>query len=58
MKKSTVLNHYESEAEVARLLKITRQAVHNWGEVVPIKQAWKLERLSKGKLAMCLRDYR
>ena len=58
MRKETVIKMYQSEAEIARMLKISRQAVHKWPEVVPIKQAWKLERLSAGKLSMRLGDYR
>lgn len=57
MRKKTVLNYY-SQTEVANMLKISKQAVHKWPDIVPIKQAWKLERASKGKLAMRLSDYR
>ena len=53
-----VMNFFESEAEVARICGIKRQAVHQWLEIVPIKQAWKLERKSAGKLSMRLSDYR
>lgn len=52
------IKHFESEAEIARICKITRQAVHKWPYIIPIKQAWKLERGSGGKLSMRLADYR
>ncbi len=58
MRTEQAVKHFESKAKVARALGITRSAVTRWGAVVPIKQAWKLERKSGGKLAMRLRDYR
>jgi hypothetical protein len=58
MRTEQAVKYFESKAKVARALGINRSAVTRWGDVVPIKQAWKLERLSKGKLAMRLADYR
>ena len=58
MKKETAVKFYGSERALAKVLGISHQAVNSWKEIVPIKQAWKLERKSGGKLAMRLRDYR
>ncbi len=58
MKKETAVKFYGSERALSKVLGISHQAVNNWKENVPIKKAWKLERLSKGKLAIRLRDYR
>jgi len=57
MKKKTAIDYFGSKAEIARVLKISRQAVSNWGDVVPIKKAWKLQAASGGVLDMRLKDY-
>lgn len=69
MRKEQVMKYFESKygSDAVRAVcwacrtrgrPISRQAVHKWPEVVPIKQAWKLERASGGKLSMRLSDYR
>jgi hypothetical protein len=58
MKKSTAIKHFGSEAEIARLLKISPQAVNKWPAIIPIKQAWKLHDQAPDTLSMGLRDYR
>ena len=58
MRKETAVQFYGSERALSKVLGISHQAVNSWKTNVPIKQAWKLERKSGGKLAMRLRDYR
>ncbi|MCP5016225.1 MAG: hypothetical protein GY938_13280 [Ketobacter sp.] len=58
MRKNQVIKHFGSESEVSRLLNISRQAVNKWGEVVPIRHAWTLERASGGRVALRIQDYR
>lgn len=58
MKTVQAVKYFGSEAKLAKALNINRSAVHRWGEVVPIKRAWTIERLSKGKVAFGIRDYR
>ncbi len=58
MKKTHVIDFFGSQAEVARLLNISESSVSRWPEDVPIEQAWRLERLSKGDLRMRINDYR
>lgn len=58
MKKASAVQFYGSERALAKVLGISHQAVNRWNEIVPIKQAWKLERKSAGKLSMRLSDYR
>ncbi|MFA5387727.1 MAG: Cro/CI family transcriptional regulator [Candidatus Paceibacterota bacterium] len=50
MLSSTVFAYFSSKTEVWRLLGLTSGAVSQWGEVVPEKQAMRLERLTKKKL--------
>lgn len=58
MNKRQAIIYFKTQAEIARVLNITRQAVNKWPDVVPIKQAWKLEKASKGAVKMRLSDYR
>lgn len=50
MKKENVIKYFKSGANTAKFLKISRSSVSEWGTVIPEKQAFKLERLTKGKL--------
>lgn len=58
MRTKQAIKHFGSQTRVADILGINRSAVNRWGEVVPIKRAWELERLSKYKLSMRIGDYR
>ena len=50
MRKETAVQHFGSDAEVARALKISRQAVSKWPEIVPEGAAYKLQVLTGGRL--------
>lgn len=50
MKLSEAVAHFGTEAEVARKLNIRPQAVYQWGDEVPMRRQYQLERMTKGKL--------
>lgn len=59
MKKTAVLAYYANDSHaVAAALGITRQAVEQWGEVVPERSAYKLEVITKGDLKVDPELYR
>ncbi|MBE9491073.1 MAG: helix-turn-helix domain-containing protein [Bacteroidetes bacterium] len=51
---TTALKFYDSQSNLARALKISKQAVQNWVsrgyKYVPELQAFKLEKITDGKL--------
>ena len=50
MRKSEVIEHFGSVSKTASVLGISHPAVCRWGEVIPQKQAFVIERITKGKL--------
>jgi len=58
MQTKQAIKYFGSKAKVAKALKISRAAVTRWGEVVPIKKAWKINRISGDKVKMRIGDYR
>ncbi len=50
MYKSTVIAHFGNIATLAKILGITSPSISQWGDVIPEKQALKLERLTDGAL--------
>lgn len=50
MKKRDVIAHFGSVGAVAAALKIKGAAVSQWGELVPVRRAYEIERLTKGVL--------
>lgn len=50
MRKETAIAHFGTEADLARALRISRQAVNKWPDVVPEGVAYKLQILTGGKL--------
>jgi hypothetical protein len=50
MKKDNVIKHYKTAAKLAQVLGIAKQAVSNWGEVIPELQAFRLDRITHGDL--------
>ncbi len=59
MKVEYALKHFRTKAAIARALDIDRSLVTRWKDgIVPLKYAWELRDVSKGRLAMHLGDYR
>lgn len=50
MKKKDVIAHFGSVGAVADALKIKGSAVSQWGEKVPVRRAYELERITSGAL--------
>ena len=50
MKKSEAVNYFGSLTSLAKALKITHSSVSQWGDYVPPRRAYELERITKGKL--------
>lgn len=50
MLKKVVVKHFGGISKTANALNISHPAVCRWGEVIPEKQAFVIERITKGKL--------
>lgn len=50
MKKKDVISHFGSVGAVADALKIKGSAVSQWGDNVPVRRAYELERITHGAL--------
>jgi hypothetical protein len=58
MFKAAVLAHFhDSPVAVARALGITRSAVHQWPELVPLKSALRLQAITNGVLSVDMAVY-
>jgi hypothetical protein len=51
MNKEAVLNYFGTSTNLAKKLSISAAAVSKWRDVIPEKQALKLEKLTNGLLA-------
>jgi hypothetical protein len=50
MKKVEVIKYFQNPTGVANKLRMTVGAVSQWGDVIPEKQALKLDRITNGEL--------
>lgn len=50
MKKKDVLEHFETQVRLGKILGISQASISNWGDVIPEKQALRLEKLTDGAL--------
>jgi len=50
MKKIDAVNHFGSQAELARALGINQASIAEWGERVPWRRQLEIERLTNGAL--------
>jgi transcriptional repressor of cell division inhibition gene dicB len=57
MLKETAIAHYGSMAKLARALKITVQAVSDWGNLVPEGRAYQIQILTKGAIKVDRKAY-
>jgi len=57
MLKSDVIAHFGSQSAVARALKLTKSAISQWPEVVPLKSALLAQAISKGELSVNMSMY-
>ena len=57
MLKSDVIKHFGGVGAVAVRLDIKSAAVSQWGEIIPEKQAYRIERLTNGALTVDPANY-
>lgn len=57
MKKQHVIDYYGSTTKVAQALGVERSTVHRWKELVPIKTALEIQKLTDGRLMVNTQDY-
>lgn len=50
MDKETVIQHFGSQSKLAAALRISRQAVNKWPDLIPEAAALRLEKLTEGAL--------
>lgn len=50
MLKNDVLNYFKDASEVAKLLNLTRGAVSQWSNIIPEKNAYRLQEITNGAL--------
>lgn len=50
MLKAEVIEHFGGVSKTASILGISHPAVCRWGDVIPQKQAFVIERITEGKL--------
>jgi DNA-binding transcriptional regulator YdaS (Cro superfamily) len=50
MRKETVIKFFGSARKASSVLGISRASVSQWGEIIPEKQALRLDRETKGEL--------
>lgn len=50
MKKSVALKHFGGVVKLAEALTVSHSSVSQWGEIIPEKQALRLDWLTNGKL--------
>ena len=50
MKKSIAIKHFGGVVKLASALSVSHSSVSQWGDVIPEKQALKLEKITNGKL--------
>ncbi len=57
MHKSTVIAHYGTISKMSRGLRISRQAIYGWPELIPERWAWMIEGRTGGALKVNPRLY-
>lgn len=57
MLKVIVLNHFKNPKKIADALGISPAAVSQWGDVIPEKNAYKLQAITNGELKVDTKLY-
>jgi DNA-binding transcriptional regulator YdaS (Cro superfamily) len=50
MKKSLAIKYFGGVVKLASVLAVSHSSVSQWGEIIPEKQALKLEKITSGEL--------
>ncbi|MGP1572967.1 Cro/CI family transcriptional regulator [Aggregatibacter segnis] len=58
MLKKDAIKYFGTARKLAKTLRISSAAVSQWGEVIPEKNAYKLQFITKGKLKIDLNLYK
>ena len=58
MYKIDVINHFGRATDLAQALKITSSSISQWGDIIPERQALRLERITDGSLKYAPSLYR
>ena len=58
MKTDQAIKYFGNKNKLAKVLGLNRSTVGRWGDIVPINQAWKIERITGGKVPFRIADYR
>lgn len=58
MYKKDVLKHFGTVSEVAKAVGVSMAAVSQWGEIIPEKNAYRLQQVTKNKLRVDEKMYR
>ncbi|MDO4641691.1 MAG: Cro/CI family transcriptional regulator [Neisseria sp.] len=58
MRKVDVLKYYGTRTAIAKALRISPSAITQWPDIIPEKQAYKLERITKGGLTVDINLYK
>jgi hypothetical protein len=53
MEKQNVIRYFGSQKATAAALGLGKAAVSRWGDVIPLHQAYRLNKLTDGDLAVC-----
>ena len=51
MKTSNVLYYFKNKVNIGKALGISKSAISQWGENVPVRRAYELERITNGALS-------
>ena len=57
MKTADAIRHFGSRRRLARAAGVDRKTTRDWGALVPLRVAGRLERITAGKLAFTEQDY-
>lgn len=59
MKKSDAVAYFGSSVKLAKAINVSKGAVSQWGEVIPLGRACQIELITKGKLkAQAQQEYK
>ena len=50
MKKSEVVAYFGNQTKLAEALGVNKSSISQWPDIIPEKQAFRIERITKGKL--------
>lgn len=58
MLKKTVLDYFKHKKKIASVLKLSPSAVSQWGQIIPEKNAYRIQDLTNGELKVDPKLYR